>query len=187
VSLRLRRVTLDDLAAVRAIEAEAFADGWPPTAFEHELTKNGAARYLLLERVEEAGPRAVGFAGLWLMLDEAHVVTVAVLPAERGRGYGRVLAHALLAIAEDAGMQQATLEVRVSNLPARALYRAYGFHDVGQRRRYYPDGEDAVIMTTEPFASPRYRERLRELEAVLRGRFPGLFGQPFEPASWGFA
>ncbi len=186
--LRLRRATILDLPALRSIEGSAFTSGWPPTAFEHELSGNGRARYVLLERVSEPGgePEALGFAGLWLMVDEAHVVTVAVRPEERGRGYGRLLVHTLLAIAADAAMNEATLEVRVSNAPARALYREYGFHDVGLRKKYYADdGEDAVIMTTAAFDSAPFRERHAGLEAGLREMFPALFAAGFDLAALG--
>lgn len=187
-ALRLRRVTIEDLETVRAIEQAAFTTGWPPTAFEHEIAHNGRARYVLLERDGEPGDRqALGFAGLWLMVDEAHVVTVAVRPEERRNAYGRLLVHALVAIAADAAMNEATLEVRASNTPARALYHEYGFHDVGLRKKYYADnGEDAVIMTTEAFDSEPFGLRYALLEAELRERFPALFEDAFEPARWGF-
>jgi ribosomal-protein-alanine N-acetyltransferase len=92
-----------------------------------------------------------------------------------------------LAIAADGAMNEATLEVRVSNEPARALYRAYGFHDVGLRKRYYEDnGEDAVIMTTEAFSSDGFRDRYGRLRSELAARYPALFADGFEPGGWGF-
>jgi ribosomal-protein-alanine N-acetyltransferase len=76
--------------------------------------------------------------------------------------------RALLAIARREGMAAATLEVRVSNQPARALYREFGFHEVGVRKRYYSDNkEDAVIMTTEEFESEGFRRKLAEAEARI--------------------
>jgi ribosomal-protein-alanine N-acetyltransferase len=112
---------------------------------------------------------------MWLMVDEAHVVTVAVLPSERRRGYGRALVHGLVGLAIEHGMHAATLEVRVSNAAARALYGAYGFYEVGLRKRYYSDNhEDAVIMTTEELQGPAYRTRLERLENELARRLPGL-------------
>lgn len=164
-------MTPADLPAVAAIERAAYNATWPPTAFEHELTGNRLARYIVVEDANSL----VGFAGLWLMVDQAHVVTVAVDPEQQRRGLGRLLVHALIGIALDEGMESATLEVRVSNEPARALYREYGFYEVGLRKRYYSDnGEDALIMTTEALASPPYQERLAQLAAVLTARFPGL-------------
>ncbi len=166
-------MTIDDFAAAEAIEHAAYTSGWSPTDFERELRTNAVARYVILERLEPDGSAgAVGFAGLWLQFDEAHVVTVAVLPGEQRHGYGRLLVHALLVVAEAAGLADATLEVRVSNEAARALYRRYGFFEVGERKRYYEDNnEDAVIMTTLPFDTPEYGKRLAHLREQLRTRF----------------
>jgi len=176
--LRLRMMEPRDIPAVMELERLAFSPGWSPTTFERELTHNGMARYIVLE--SESG-KIQGFAGLWLMVDEAHVVTVAVLPELRRRGYGRLLVHALVELAHDCGMTSATLEVRESNVAARKLYAGYGFHEVGLRKRYYADnGEDAVIMTTEEFTSPAYAARLGRLAALLAGRFPGV--EPRVPA-----
>lgn len=164
-------MTADDVAGVLAIEQEAFTTGWPPTAFERELLHNQMARYLVLAE----GSNLVGFAGLWLMVDEAHVVTVAVAPGARGRGYGRLLVHALIELARREGMGAATLEVRVSNEAARALYREYGFHEVGVRKRYYSDNkEDAIIMTTEEFDTEAFAQRLRKLADRLEITMPGF-------------
>jgi len=161
-----------DVPEVLAVERASFSSGWPATAFERELTQNGMARYVML-RINGAG--TVGFAGLWLMVDQAHVVTVAVLPEVRRRGYGRVLVHGLVDLAISHEMDSATLEVRVSNEPARALYREYGFYEVGLRKRYYSDNhEDAVIMTTETLTSGAYQERLAGLAEKLTGMFPGI-------------
>lgn len=174
-NLRLRRMTPADIPAVLAIEHAAYDAGWPSTAFARELSGNAMARYLVLEREPAPGAaELLGFAGMWLMIDQAHVVTVAVAPAGRRQGYGRLLVHALLDLAEGEAATDATLEVRFSNVAARELYREYGFHEVGARRRYYSNGEDALIMTTEGFDTPAYRGRYERLEAVLAGRFPGV-------------
>lgn len=169
---RLRKMSPEDVPVVMAVERAAYSGGWPATAFERELTGNGMARYIVLE---EAGGGIAGFAGLWLMVDEAHVVTVAVLPEERRRGLGRLLVHGLVELAIEHGMSVATLEVRESNEAARALYREYGFYEVGERKRYYSDNrEDAVIMTTEELTSPAYQRRLRRLAGEIQRRFPGI-------------
>lgn len=170
---RLERMQPGDIAEVMAVERAAYTRGWPQTAFERELTQNGMARYIVL-RDPPGGP-IVAFGGIWLMVGEAHIVTVAVLPECQRKGYGRVVVHGLIALAAQSEMENATLEVRVSNEAARALYRDYGFYDVGKRKRYYSDnGEDAVIMTTEAFAAPAYRERLARLASLLEERFPGI-------------
>lgn len=179
-SLRLRMMRLEDAPAAAAIERASFSEGWPLTAFERELSLNPAARYVALEGAAPPGSHAlerevVGFAGLWLMLDEAHVVSVAVAEQHRGRGLGRLLVHGLVDVAYQHKMSVATLECRESNVAARSLYREYGFHEVGVRKRYYADThEDAIIMTTEELDSPAYRERYARLAASLAARLPGV-------------
>jgi ribosomal-protein-alanine N-acetyltransferase len=166
--VRVRRMDVADLPAVRRVEAGAFDESWPATAFEHELERNPAARYIVVVR----DGLIVAFGGLWLQFDQGHIVTVAVDATMRRSGLGRVVTHALVEIARAMGMTDATLEVRESNAAARALYREYGFYEVGRRVRYYADnGEDAVIMTTEPLTSPAYLERLARLESKLASRF----------------
>ncbi len=171
---------LADIPGVMAVERAAFADEWPPTAFEREISVNSAARYITLSRTPPAASaddeaRIVGFGGLWLMLDEAHVVSVAVEPGLQGQGLGRLLVHGLIDVARKHRMSVATLECRESNVVARSLYRAYGFFEVGRRKRYYADNrEDAIIMTTEELDSPPFRERFLRLEATLAGMLPGV-------------
>ena len=163
-----------DIDAVTAVERVSFEHGWPLTAFRRELTSNKVARYVVLEA---AGERQgiIGFGGLWLQVDEAHVVTVAVHPEVRRSGYGLVVVRALLDVARDEGMDVATLKVRVSNDAARRLYRKCGFYEVGERKRYYTDnGEDAVIMTTESFDSPGFQRHYQRLAAEIEKRFPSL-------------
>ena len=113
----------------------------------------------------------IGFAGIWLMVDEAHVTTFAVDPAWRRRGVGERLLLALLDVSVARRAREATLEVRLSNMAARRLYEKYGFRPVGIRPRYYSDnGEDALIMTTDPLQSPAMRERVAKLRADLEAR-----------------
>jgi ribosomal-protein-alanine N-acetyltransferase len=166
-----------DVAEVFAVERAAYEQGWPATAFERELRENAMARYVVLR--SGPGQAMSGFGGLWLMVDEAHVVTVAVLPEQRRLGYGRALVHSLVEVARAEGMASATLEVRESNTAARALYRAYGFYEVGLRKRYYADNhEDAIIMTTEELGSAAYQARLATLSESLAARFPGIQLKP---------
>jgi ribosomal-protein-alanine N-acetyltransferase len=172
----LRMMRHDDVPAVMAIERASFDAGWPATAFERELSQNQMARYIVAERTDAEGEAELaGFAGLWLMLDEAHVVTVAVLPYLRGRGIGRLLVHGLIELARASAMTVATLECRESNTIARRLYSRYGFYEVGVRKRYYSDNqEDAIIMTTEALRSPAYERRLSQLTSHLESLIPGF-------------
>jgi ribosomal-protein-alanine N-acetyltransferase len=113
----------------------------------------------------------VGFAGLWLMVDEGHVTTIATHPEYRGRGLGELLLSSLISIAYDIRARMVTLEVRVSNSVAQNLYHKYGFKEAGIRRRYYSDNnEDAYIMWTDEITGPAYQERFSQLRAALERR-----------------
>jgi ribosomal-protein-alanine N-acetyltransferase len=118
--------------------------------------------------VAELGDEIVAYGGIWLMVDEAHITTFAVHPRYRRRRIGERLLLAMFALSIDRHAREATLEVRLSNLAARRLYEKYGFRPVGIRPRYYSDnGEDALIMTTEPLDSPAMRERIAGLRAAV--------------------
>jgi ribosomal-protein-alanine N-acetyltransferase len=113
----------------------------------------------------------VGYGGVWLTVDAAHITTIAVTPAHRGQGVGELLLNALIDHAYDLHAQTITLEVRVSNSVAQKLYVKYGFQPVGTRPRYYTDnGEDALIMWTDPIDTPAYKARLSELRRQLYAR-----------------
>ena len=171
-------MTLADLDAVRAIERASFFPPWPDDAYRNELTSNKLATYL----VARMDGVVVGFGGIWLMVDEAHVTTFAVDPAWRRRSIGERLLVGLLDSAIARRAREATLEVRLSNVAARRLYEKYGFRPVGIRPRYYSDnGEDALIMTSEPLDSPPMRERLARLRAVLEAS--GVADEPPEPGT----
>jgi ribosomal-protein-alanine N-acetyltransferase len=151
---------LEDIPAVHAIESASFPTPWPPYAFRGELESNRMAHYLVIR----AGGRLVAYAGIWLMVDEAHVTTFAVLPAYRRRGLGCRLLSDLIELAADLGASVMTLEVRLSNVAARRLYQRFGFRPVGVRPRYYSDNaEDALIMTTEPLDLPDMQALRRRL------------------------
>jgi ribosomal-protein-alanine N-acetyltransferase len=167
VAIVVDRMTVDDLTQVQEIERESFTTPWPPHAYRSELESNRLAHYL----VARYGDRVVGFAGVWLMVDEAHVTTFAVRRSWRRQGVGERLLIALLELAEARGASEATLEVRPSNRPARLLYEKYGFGLVGVRPRYYTDdNEDALIMTTAALDGRLMRERLARLRAEVAKR-----------------
>jgi ribosomal-protein-alanine N-acetyltransferase len=121
--------------------------------------------------VVPSNERLVGFAGMWLMLDEAHVTTIGVKRELRGQGLGEILFATLLDVAMEVGARRATLEVRVSNYSAQALYRKYGFHEEGVRRRYYSDNnEDALIMWSDRLSGTEFQELYRQVRSELDGR-----------------
>jgi [ribosomal protein S18]-alanine N-acetyltransferase len=113
----------------------------------------------------------LGYAGMWLMVDEAHITTIAIRTTWRGRGFGELLLISLIRSAIEVGAERITLEVRVSNEPAQQLYRKYGFVQEGTRQRYYSDNnEDAYIMTTSNIQDLGYQHRTRELTRRLQDR-----------------
>lgn len=121
--------------------------------------------------VAPADSSIVGYGGLWLTVDDAHITAIAVEPARRGRGIGELLLNALIDHAYELAAQRITLEVRVSNTAAQRLYLKYGFQPAGTRTRYYTDnGEDAMIMWTGPIEAAEYRARLSELRRRLFNR-----------------
>jgi ribosomal-protein-alanine N-acetyltransferase len=110
----------------------------------------------------------IGFAGLWLMVDEAHITTIAMHPDYRRRGLGEFMLVSLIDIAYSIGAKWVTLEVRVSNYTAQNLYRKYGFREAGLRHRYYSDNqEDALIMWTDEINTPSYKQKFQELKFAL--------------------
>ncbi len=127
--------------------------------------------------VEGKRETIVGFAGMWLMLDEAHVTTICVADKCRGHGFGEVLLSNIMDQAIEIGARRVTLEVRVTNDVAQALYRKFGFTGEGIRRRYYSDNnEDALIMWSEPLDNPACQERLARLSAEAARRLEALNG-----------
>ena len=167
VAIRVEAMTFADIPAVHAIERASFSVPWPDDAYRSELATNRLASYV----VARADDAVIGFAGLWVMVDEAHVTTFAVDPRWRRRGVGERLLLALIDVAVARRAREATLEVRLSNVPARRLYEKFGFRPVGIRPRYYSDnGEDALIMTTDPLDTPALRERLAGIRDALDAR-----------------
>lgn len=121
--------------------------------------------------IRTANELIVGFIGVWFMVDEAHVVTLAVAESERRKGLGELLLIAGIELAQCREQEVMTLECRVSNVAAQALYEKYGFQRVGVRKRYYTDNnEDALIMTTPELASTDYQARFERLRAEHRAR-----------------
>ncbi len=142
-SLSFRQMQAGDIDGVLLVEQESFTLPWSRKAFEAEIHENELSYYLV---IEDAGT-IVGYAGFWLVLDEAHVTNIAVCTAYRGQGLGEKLVRELVYQAKLRGATSMTLEVRVSNIPAQRLYEKIGFVNRGIRRQYYSDTkEDAMIM-----------------------------------------
>ncbi len=140
--LTYREMTEKDLDAVVIVENQSFSSPWTRQAFNDEL-ENQLAYYLLAIFDD----RVVGYVGMWLILDEAHITNVAVLPSYRKLGIGKCMMRKALDIAKAKGALSMTLEVRPSNAVALVLYKNIGFENAGLRKKYYEDTqEDAIIM-----------------------------------------
>ena len=125
----------------------------------HLLGRNDAAADVA---TAQDVPFIVGYASIWMMVDESHLTSIAVRKSYQRQGIGELLLIAIIKLSLQMKAQTVTLEVRASNHSAQALYAKYGFKNVGIRRRYYTDNsEDAVIMTTDNITSPTYQAKLR--------------------------
>lgn len=164
VKLLVEPMSIEDLPDVHRIERASFSVPWPDDAYRSEIQGNRLASYL----VARADGKLVAYGGIWLMVDEAHITTFAVDPAWRRQRVGETLLIALMDLAIGRHAREATLEVRLSNRAARKLYEKFGFRPVGVRARYYSDnGEDALIMTTEPLNGAAIQARLMARRAEL--------------------
>lgn len=162
--LEIETMTAADLPAVLRIEALSFSTAWPMNAFANEIRDNKLAHYFT-GRLEG---RIVAYGGIWVILEDSHVTTIAVHPDFRGRKLGEVMLLKLLDEAIAQGASWITLEVRESNDAAQRLYRKYGFTTVSTRRGYYSDnGENALVMWAGNLKGELYAARLRALRAAL--------------------
>lgn len=139
----LREMELKDVDQVHNVEEISFATPWSKEAFINELEQNKYATYIVLE-VEGV---IVGYCGVWLVIDEAHITNIAILPEFRGKKLGEFLFKHVVDFAKKNGATLLSLEVRVSNIVAQKLYRKFGLVPGGIRKNYYVDNqEDAVVM-----------------------------------------
>jgi ribosomal-protein-alanine N-acetyltransferase len=145
MKIKFRKMTLDDLPQIIQIDQASFSLPWPERSFRFEITDNPASRCWV---VEGDNGRIIGMLVLWLIVDEAHVATIAVHPDYRRQGTGEALLLHSLKSAMEEGAVSSFLEVRESNLAAQAMYRKYGFAETGKRLHYYKDNdENAILMT----------------------------------------
>ncbi|MEO7039035.1 MAG: ribosomal protein S18-alanine N-acetyltransferase [Candidatus Elarobacter sp.] len=153
-----------DLAAVLRIESTSFSTTWPVNAFSNEIRDNKLAHYF----VGRIDGRIVAYGGIWVILEDSHITTIAVDPEQRGLKFGEEMLIKLLDEAIAQGASWITLEVRESNEVAQKLYRKYGFTIVSTRRGYYSDnGENALVMWAGNLKGELYAARLRVLHGAL--------------------
>lgn len=148
----IRKMTLEDIPAVIDLDHKSFSLPWPERSFRFEVTENMASRCWVADR----DGKVVGMIVVWLIVDEAHVATIATHPDFRRQGIAkRLLAHALLQLIDE-GARSSFLEVRESNFAAQEMYRKFGYEETGRRRRYYSDNdEDAILMNLNSLQSER--------------------------------
>lgn len=164
--LVIEPMTDADVKDVLRIEQQSFSTQWPSNAFYQELHDNKLAHYY----VGRIGSRLVAYGGIWVILEDSHVTTIAVHPEFRGRKYGEVMLLRLLDEAIERGASWMTLEVRESNTVAQSLYRKYGFTTVSTRKGYYSDNnENALVMWAGNLKSEIYKNRLKALRSALLG------------------
>lgn len=149
------------LAGVMAIEDVSYPKPWTVAVFQSELHQRDAGQRCYLVALD--GGSVVGYAGMMFAVDEGHVTNIAVAPEQRQAGLATRLLAELAWAAIDRGCTAMTLEVRVSNTAAQALYERFGFRSAGVRQRYYENTEDAIVMWRHEILEPAFRDRLREL------------------------
>ncbi|MFL6555885.1 MAG: ribosomal protein S18-alanine N-acetyltransferase [Bacillus sp. (in: firmicutes)] len=142
-SFVFRHMKEEDIDQILEVEHASFTTPWSREAFYNEINNNRFAVYIVLEE----NNRILGYCGAWIVIDEAHVTNVAILPEFRGRKLGEAILKEMMSVAREMGAKSMTLEVRVTNHVAQSLYRKLGFQNGGIRKNYYSDNqEDGLVM-----------------------------------------
>ena len=163
-TLEILPMRSEDIPVVLHVESLCFSTPWPRNAFFNELTENKLAHYYV-GRFEE---RVISYAGLWVILEDAHITTIAVEPMYQRKRFGEQLLIKLVEEAIERGARWITLEVRESNVAAQNLYKKYGFTVVSTRRGYYSDNdENALVMWAGNLKGAIYQNRLNTLKESL--------------------
>lgn len=183
----------DDIAALVALDQRSLGGLWSADGYGREIDSPNSYLLMLVSRPqlravdgEELSrssmvnlDQVIGLGCYWAILDEAHITVLAIDPRYQRRGLGKWLLINLLANACDGrspasadqpALTRATLEVRPSNSRALALYESFGFETLGRRRRYYPDGEDALILWQNSLKTAEFRDRLRRQQELTSQR-----------------
>ena len=140
--MKIRRANAHDLPEIYALEQECFISPWTAELLLLDICASEQNLYYVME----IGERIIGFAGINVVLDEAHIRKICIAPDMRNNGYGSLFLRELEKQARGRGAEGLTLEVRSSNKAAIAMYEHYGFRQEGLRRKYYDNKEDALIM-----------------------------------------
>lgn len=155
-TIEIATMSRADVPAVMEIERKSYTCPWHENAYLTELS-NSSATYI----VARINGEAVGYAGMWVVMDEAHITTLAVDISLRGKKIGERLLLSLIERAVHQGAERASLEVREHNIIAQNLYSKYGFHSAALRKAYYTDNyENAVVMWVDRMRDENYRNLL---------------------------
>ncbi|KKI91354.1 alanine acetyltransferase [Bacillus sp. SA1-12] len=139
----IRKMQVEDIEQVYQIELNSFSAPWSKESLYYELEQNLFAKYLVVEYEDQV----VGYCGLWVIMDDAQITNIAVHPDYRGKKIGEALIRFAIQLSKEMNAKRLSLEVRVSNHIAQALYKKVGFVSGGIRKRYYTDNqEDALVM-----------------------------------------
>lgn len=142
----IQKMEVNDLEHIVELEQQCFTSPWSKDDFLYELNENPFGYYVVLKEQDQI----TGYLGLWMDEERAQITTIGVDPKHRSKGYAKALMEHMLDVCSKRGVQMYSLEVRVSNTPAIALYERYGFKKVGIRKAYYKDNhEDAYLMIKE--------------------------------------
>lgn len=159
--MEIRAMTPSDVAAVSELERLIYPEPWSDQVFLDELSQPGRVYLLAVD-----DDKVIGYAGLMVVFEDAHITTMSVSPEARGSGIGQRMMLQLVDAAIAAEAEHLTLEVRMSNDPAQALYRKFGFVPVGVRKDYYLD-EDALIMWASGINEDDYQERVARIREEM--------------------
>jgi len=173
----IERMQREDIPRIMEIEKQCFTTPWHESAYLTELVNRSA--YYVVARVDD---KIVGYSGMWVIIDEAHITTIGVDPKYRGKKIGEQILIAMLEEAQRRGARRATLEVRESNHLAQNLYRKYGFIPAAIRRGYYSDNnENAVVMWVDDMFSQDYQHMFKDLKQRIYEQAETL--EPQEPST----
>ncbi len=161
--INIDRMTMEDVEQVLLLERTCFGEGWTSTPFDRELSREDCSYFLAKDN-----NTLIGYSGSWLILEELHVIIMAVHPDYRRKKIGQKLLIELINDGLKNNAKWVTLEVKVTNMEAQRLYEKFGFSVKGRRKNYYQqDRQDALIMWTDDIGTPEYQEKLAAIENEL--------------------
>ncbi|MCK7484527.1 MAG: ribosomal protein S18-alanine N-acetyltransferase [Bacillus subtilis] len=169
IQVEIRKMQTRDIDQIMKIESVSFGKYHRSNqAFEAEINNNIGNYFTAIDK---SSNKVIGYCGFWLILDEAHITTIAVHPECRGNSIGELLLLKMIHAGYELKAKWFTLEVRASNISAQNLYYKFGFKSLGLRRSYYQDNnEDALIMWTENIWDNAFKGKVNQLEQNLRSK-----------------